>query len=63
MNIENVNLTDYPIDRPDCAQYRSLVSDLRERLSVTGLVNLEAFLTPEGVGALREETDEKAPDE
>lgn len=62
MNIENVNLTDYPIDRPDCAQYRSLVSDLRERLSVTGLINLEAFLTPEGVGALREETYEKAPD-
>ncbi len=62
MNLDFVNLSDYPLDKPESSEYRSLVMTLRKGLAATGLINLENFLTPEGVEVFREEVYARAPD-
>ena len=57
MNLDHVNLADYPIDRPESVRCRSVVDAFRDRLSETGLINLEGFLTPDGVATFRSEID------
>ena len=43
-----VDLSRYPLDRPRSEGYRQLASEYGTRLTQTGLLNLEGFLTPEG---------------
>lgn len=62
MNLDHVNLADYPIDRPESVKCRSVVDAFRDRLSETGLINLEGFLTPDGVATFRSEIDARLPD-
>lgn len=62
MNLNHVNLSDYPIDAPDSAQYKSLVVQMRDELSATGLINLENFLTAEGIETFREEIYTRMPE-
>lgn len=59
MNTSLVNLSDYPIDQPQSSQYQSLVKSLRENFVETGLVNIENFLTPEGIAKFISEIDER----
>ncbi len=61
MNTNLVNLSDYPIDQPDSEQYQSLVHRWRDKLSSTGLITLDNFLTPEGVDTFRKEIYEREP--
>jgi hypothetical protein len=59
MNTEFVNLIDYPIDSPESVSYKTLVADLRKRLSNEGMINLTDFLTPEGVLKYKQEIEAK----
>ena len=61
MNLDHVNLMEYPIDQPTSTQYQSLVAEMKSQLSSTGLINLENFLTDEGVKTFRKEVYERAP--
>ena len=62
MNYNYVNLSDYPIHQPESTRYQALVSELRENLSATGLINLENFIVPEGVEKFRDEIYKRMPD-
>jgi len=55
MNLNYINLSDYPLDHPESTTYRSLVSKSRDELKETGLINLENFLTPQGIDVFRAE--------
>ena len=61
MNISLVNLSKYPLDRPDSDGYRSLIKTAQQELKDKGLVNLEAFLTPETVAYFNREIDDLMP--
>lgn len=52
-----VNLSDYPIDRPDSPEYRSMVEEQKNRLATEGMINLPDFLTPAGVSRYRQEIE------
>ena len=56
-----VNLSDYPLDKPDGAGYQSLVEISRQKLVKTGLINLPNFLTRDGIDAFNSEIDERMP--
>jgi len=62
MNLDYVNLSDFPVDQPDTKAYKSLVEKWRSKLTSTGLINLVDFLKPEGVARLRSEVYERLPD-
>jgi len=44
-----VNVTRYPLDRPDTPDYAGLISDCQNTLARDGLFNLPEFLLPESV--------------
>ena len=50
-----VNLKDYPIDQPDSPVYQSLVAEQRNKLASDGIINMENFLTPEGISLYKQE--------
>lgn len=62
MNLDYVNLSDFPLDQPQSKAYKDLVVEWRTRLASTGLINLDHFLTPEGVEQCRSEVYERLPD-
>ena len=62
MNPAHINLRDYPLDDPHGEKYRSTVEDHRSALEVTGLINLEGFLTQEGVDTFRSEVYQREPE-
>ncbi len=62
MNLNHVNLADYPLREPHSQAYKSLVEEWRHRLVETGLINLDAFLTVEGVETFRKEVYDRRPD-
>lgn len=47
-----INLERYPLDRPRTEGYRRIVAERGRDLARTGLVNLEGFLTPDGIARL-----------
>ena len=47
-----INLARYPLEHPDSETYRSIVTEAGKTLTETGIVNLEAFLTPAGTDRL-----------
>ncbi len=55
-----VNLSQYPIDQPHSVEYQTLVDDLRKHLVSKGMINLEDFLTPEGVVTYRQEIESRS---
>ena len=57
-----INLDSYPLHRPQSAQYRSVVEESAARLTGTGLLNLEGFLTPEGTELLVGEVNRRMPE-
>jgi len=59
MNTAYVNLSVYPIDNPDTALYRRLIEEQRAHLTRHGMINLQNFLTPEGIQCYRREIDER----
>lgn len=59
MNLEYVNLSVFPLHQPDSVAYKRLVEEWRFKLTETGLINLEEFLTPEGVEVFRGEVYER----
>lgn len=61
MNPEYVNLSVFPLHQPESDAYKRLVEEWRSKLATTGLINLEEFLTPEGVEAFRGEVYERLP--
>lgn len=61
MNLDHVNLTNFPLHQPDSDAFQRLVVEWRSRLKATGLISLEEFLTPEGVDCLRSEVYERLP--
>jgi hypothetical protein len=62
MILNYINLSGYPLNQPDSMEYQSMVKELRNDLAKTGLINLEAFLTAEGIDVFRDEVYERAPD-
>ncbi len=56
-----VNLSDYPLDKPDGARFRSLVETLGRQLAETGLINIPNFLTPNGIEKFNNEINERMP--
>lgn len=59
METKFVNLSDYPIDRPDTPLYQSIVAEQKQRLAVNGMINLAGFLTPQGVAKYQQEINER----
>ena len=62
MNLDYVNLSDFPLHQPGSEAFQQLVEEWRSKLTTTGLINIEKFLTPEGVEHLRSEVYERLPD-
>lgn len=62
MNLDYINLSEYPLDRPESTSYQSIVKELRNKLNETGLINLENFLTPQGVDVFRNEVYAREPE-
>jgi len=62
MNLELINLAKFPLDQPESAQYKQLVEIWRAKLVSTGLINLDEFLTADGVAQCRSEVYERIPD-
>lgn len=56
-----VDLATYPLDRPDSDDYRQIVAEQSRNLARTGLVNLEGFLTRDGISRLAGEIDALMP--
>lgn len=61
MDLDYVNLSDFPLRHPDSEAYKHLVEDWRSQLTATGLINLEGFLTSEGIERMRTEVYERLP--
>lgn len=61
MTAELVNLTDYPLDRPDSAAYRELTAHWRDRLAADGFIVLPDFLTPKGLDTFNAEIANRRP--
>jgi len=61
MNLDYINVSDFPFDQPHSKDYQRLVREWRSRLEATGLINLDDFLTPEGVEQCRSEVYERLP--
>lgn len=61
MNLDYVNLPAFPLHEPGSEACQQLVEEWRSKLRATGLINLEEFLTPEGVEQLRSEVYERLP--
>lgn len=59
MNLKYINLSHYPLDQPHSDAYQQLVAEWRLKLSETGLINLEDFLTSEGIEQCRTEVYER----
>ena len=59
MTSHYVNLEDYPIDRVESDDYKSLIAKLRSDLETIGFINLEGFLSPDGVGQFMEEIEDR----
>ena len=57
-----IDLERYPLDRPDADRYRRIVAERSRELAHSGLVNLEDFLTQEGVSRLLGEVETLMPD-
>ena len=53
MNLDYVNLSDFPLHQPGSKAFQRVVEEWRSKLTATGLINIEKFLTPEGVEHLR----------
>jgi hypothetical protein len=62
IDLDHINLSEYPIDQPDSAKFKDLIARKSKELSATGLINLENFLTQEGVNAFRTEVYDRVPD-
>ena len=62
MNLDYVNLSEYPVVDTENSAYRILVEKWHGELKATGLINLENFLTPQGVDAYRREVYQRMPD-
>ena len=62
MNLDYVNLSEYPLHRPESPEFKTLVTEWRSKLDATGLINLVGFLTAEGVERFRSEVYERLPD-
>ncbi len=61
MNTAYINLSDYPIDQPQSSRYQTLVKTLRKSFVETGLINIENFLTPEGIVKFNSQINERMP--
>ncbi len=61
MNDCQIDLAGYPLDRPEGAAYQALVEGCSQRLSDTGLLNLEGFLTEGGAARLAAAVDDLMP--
>lgn len=59
MNKKLVNLSLYPIDRPETPEYQSLVKEQSMNLANNGMINLQNFLTSEGIRKYREEIEDR----
>jgi len=62
MQLDYVNLSEYPLHRTSSQAFQRLVGEWRSKLAETGLINLEAFLTLEGVEHFRSEIYARLPD-
>ena len=62
IDLDHINLSEYPIDQPDSVKFKDLIARKSKELSATGLINLENFLTQEGVNAFRTEVYDRVPD-
>ena len=56
-----INLSKYPINRPDSAQYRIMIIELSQKLATHQLLNMEGFLTKAGTQAIASEIDSLLP--
>jgi len=60
MNIENlINLNNYPIHRPDSAEYLDIVKSVRLNLAEDGCAVLSNFLSVEGLETIANEAEER----
>lgn len=55
-----VNLDAYPLDRPTSTEYKQLITQQKESLATHGIVNLEDFLTSEGVDLFTQEIHDRS---
>jgi len=62
MNLDYLNLSEYPLHQPTSKAYQQLVAEWRSKLTTTGLINLENFLSSDGVEHFRSEVYERMPD-
>ena len=62
MNLDYVNLSEYPIHEPESDAYSQLVRSFSQLLSDEGLINLENFLTPDGIEKYRSEIYQRSSD-
>jgi hypothetical protein len=60
--MDMIDLDRYPLDRPDADGYRRIVAERSRDLAQSGLVNLEGFLTQEGISRLVGEIETLMPD-
>src|SRR5690625_626608 len=56
-----IDLEHYPIDRPDTPEHSALVSRCRKQLNADGCVVLKNFIRPAALIAIRDETEQLAP--
>lgn len=65
MNISSpetlINLTKYPIDRPESDEYKALVNELSRALATHRLLNMQGFLTEAGTQTIANEIDSLLP--
>jgi len=60
MNVENlINLNNYPIHRPDSAEYLDIVKSVRLNLAEDGCAVLSNFLSVEGLETIANEAEER----
>lgn len=59
MNLNYINLTAYPLDHPESSTYQALVAEQKALLASKGMINLEGFLTVEGVRNYKQEIEDR----
>jgi hypothetical protein len=56
-----IDCANFPIDQPESEQYKSIVDNARERLEAEGCIRFRQFIKSDYLPALREETENLAP--
>ena len=57
MNTEIINFVKYPLNRPDCTEYKILVAELNKKLTDDGIINLKNFILPDALAQFNSEVD------